>query len=104
MRSWLHVEDTVDAILKILDEGEKNTIYNVSGDTELQNREVLERIANIYGIEGPEAYQSVKNRVGQDLRYNMDDSRIRALGWRPTRDFDASLREIADTIDPDRFL
>jgi dTDP-glucose 4,6-dehydratase len=104
IRSWLHVEDTVDAILKVLDEGEMNTIYNISGDTELQNREVLERIAKIYGIDTSDAFQSVKNRVGQDLRYKMDDSRIRALGWKPTRNFDVCLQEIADTIDPERFL
>ena len=59
----------------------------------------MERIAKIYGIEGSDAFQSVKNRIGQDLRYNMDDSRIRDLGWKPTRDFDASLQEIADTIE-----
>ena len=104
IRSWLHVEDTVDAILKVLDDGEMNTIYNISGDTELQNLDVLNRIAKIYGIEPSDAFQSVKNRVGQDIRYKMDDSRIRALGWKPTRDFDVSLQEIADTIDPDRFL
>jgi dTDP-glucose 4,6-dehydratase len=104
IRSWLHVEDTVDAILKVLDEGEMNTIYNISGDTELQNLEVLNRIAAIYGIPAADAFQSVENRVGQDVRYKMDDSRIRALGWEPTRDFDLSLQEIADSIDPDRFL
>ena len=104
VRSWLHVEDTVDAILKVLDEGESNKIYNIAGDTELQNREVIEKIANIYGIDTSDSFQSVTNRIGQDLRYNMDDSRIRALGWKPTRDFDVSLQEIADSIDPDRFL
>jgi len=46
----------------------------------------------------------VENRVGQDVRYKMDDSRIRALGWKPRRDFDVALQEIADSIDPDRFL
>ncbi|MDH3386402.1 MAG: GDP-mannose 4,6-dehydratase [Gammaproteobacteria bacterium] len=103
-RVWLHVEDTVNAILTVLDNGEKNTIYNISGDTELENFEVLRRIAKIANMPESDAIQTVKNRVGQDLRYNMDDSRIRALGWKPTRDFDTSLREIAETINTERFL
>lgn len=104
LRSWLHAEDTVEAILTVLDKGETNTVYNIAGDTELQNIEVLNRIAGIFGIKSSEAYNTVKNRVGQDIRYSMDDSRMRALGWKPKRDFDESLRQIAKSVDPDRFM
>ena len=103
VRSWLHVEDTVDAILTVLTRGETNTIYNVDGDTELPNIEVLRRIAQIFDLPPEGAVRSVKNRVGQDVRYSMDGSRVRALGWKPTRDFDEALRVIATTVDPDRF-
>ncbi len=104
VRSWLHVEDTVDAILTVLNKGEANTIYNVNGDTELPNIEVLKRIARIFGLPPEQAVRSVKNRVGQDVRYSMDGSRIRSLGWKPTRDFDEALRAIATSVDPERFL
>jgi dTDP-glucose 4,6-dehydratase len=104
VRSWLHVDDTVEALLTVLTKGEANTIYNVDGDTELTNIEVLRRIARIFNLPTEDSFRSVKNRVGQDVRYSMDGSRIRALGWKATRDFDESLRAIAATVDPDRFV
>lgn len=104
IRGWLHVEDTVDAFLTVLERGDTNRTYNISGDMMLTNKEVLQRIAQIFEMPEAEAIQSVQNRVGQDIRYNMDDSSIRALGWSPQRDFDSSLREIAATVDPERFL
>lgn len=103
-RSWLHADDTVEAILTVLDKGEINSIYNIAGDTELQNIEVLNRIAGIFNIPLSEAYNTVENRIGQDIRYSMDDSRIRKLGWKPKRDFDEALRQIAESVDPDRFM
>jgi len=103
VRSWLHVQDSVEAILSVLHRGELNSVYNVDGDIELPNIEVLQRIARIFDLAPETAIRSVKNRVGQDVRYSMDGSRIRALGWKPTRDFDESLREIATSVNPERF-
>lgn len=104
LRSWLHVEDSVDAIMTIIEKSEPSTIYNASGDLEVANREILLRLARLLGIEEEEAIVSVKNRVGQDLRYSLDDSRLRALGWKPRRDFDEELRNIVNNIDFRRFL
>ncbi|MCC6611328.1 MAG: GDP-mannose 4,6-dehydratase [Burkholderiales bacterium] len=104
MRSWLHVEDSVDAILTIMERGEHNTIYNVHGDIELPNVEVLRRLARIFGIPEDKAFIAVPNRVGQDVRYSLDDSPLRALGWKPKRDFDAELAKIAREDDFKRFL
>jgi dTDP-glucose 4,6-dehydratase len=103
-RSWLHVEDSVDAILTIMAEGENNAIYNVHGETELQNIEVVRRIASILGIPENKAYILVANRVGQDVRYSLDDSKLRSIGWKPTRDFDSELRKIVLNDDFKRFL
>jgi UDP-glucose 4,6-dehydratase len=50
IRSWLHVEDSVDAIMLIINNGEKNTIYNAHGNCELQNIEVVRKIANIFRL------------------------------------------------------
>jgi dTDP-glucose 4,6-dehydratase len=104
VRGWLHAEDTVEAILTVIDRGESNTVYNIAGDIELENIEVLNRIAEIFDVNPMEAIRTVDNRIGQDIRYSMDDSRIRALGWRPQRNFDEALREIAETVNPDRFM
>ena len=104
LRSWLHVEDSVQAVLTVMEKGEPTGIYNVHGDTELANIEVLRRLAVILGVAEKDAYVQIPNRVGQDIRYSMDDSRIRALGWKPQRDFDLELRKIAGEDDFRRFL
>jgi dTDP-glucose 4,6-dehydratase len=104
-RSWLHVEDTVDAILTMIEKGETNGTYNIAGAVELPNIEVLRMLADIFNVPESQAMKSVVNRVGQDLRYSLDDSRIRALGWKPKRtDLKAELRKIAFEIDFSRFL
>lgn len=103
-RSWLHVEDSVDAILTIIDKGDTNTVYNVQADIELANIEVLQRIAKILNIPEKEAIISVPNRVGQDVRYSMDDSRLRSLGWAPKRLFDKELEKIVFEVDFQRFI
>lgn len=104
-RSWLHVEDTVDALLTMIEKGEPNTAYNIAGAVELPNIEVLRMIATIVKVPEDKAIQQVPNRVGQDLRYSLDDSRIRALGWKPKRtNMLEELRKIAFEIDFSRFL
>ena len=104
IRSWLHVEDSIDAILTIIEKGKPNTIYNVHGNCELQNIEVLRKIASIIGVPEKDAYTPIPNRVGQDVRYSLDDTRIRALGWKPMRDFDEELKKIVMEDDFKRFL
>lgn len=103
-RSWLHVEDSVEAILMIMDKGEFNSIYNVHGNCELKNIEVLRKLAAILSVPESEAFMAIPNRVGQDVRYSLDDSRVRALGWKPRRNFDEELRKIAFEDDFKRFL
>ena len=104
VRSWLHVEDTVDALMTIIYNGELNTIYNINGDFECQNIEVLQKIANILNIDHDKAWVHIEDRAGQDVRYSMDDSRLRKLGWKPTRIFDEELVKITKTQDFSCFL
>lgn len=103
VRSWLHVEDTVDAILTVIETGERGMIYNVGGSVELRNIQVLQAIAGILGVPEEKAWIAITDRSGQDVRYSLDDSRLRALGWKPRRDFHAELAKIVDTLDVSRF-
>lgn len=103
VRSWLHAEDTAEAVLTVIDRGERNTIYNVGGGCELQNIEVLRAIAGLLGIPEGDAWVSYEDRSGQDVRYSLDDSRIKALGWAPTRDFHTELARIVEMLDIGRF-
>jgi dTDP-glucose 4,6-dehydratase len=104
IRSWLHVEDSIDAILTIMEKGESDTIYNVHGDCELSNIEVLQKLASILDVPEKDAYVQIPDRVGQDVRYSLDDTRLRALGWKPVRDFDEELKKIVVEDDFRRFL
>ena len=99
VRSWLHAEDTVDAILTVIEKGQRNRVYNIGSDTELKNIDVLRAIAGHLGVPEEKAWVSTGNRAGQDVRYSLDDSALRALGWAPTRKFFEELPRIVDSFD-----
>lgn len=103
IRSWLHAEDTVEAILTVIAKGERNTIYNVGSRVERRNIEVVQAIAALVGVPEDDAFVTIADRSGQDVRYSLDDSRIRDLGWTQTRDFDAELERIVRELDVTRF-
>jgi dTDP-glucose 4,6-dehydratase len=97
-RTWLHADDTARAVLTIIDANVKNEIYNIAGNTELPNREVIKKILKNYineaASENWEDYISESSRVGQDVRYAINDSKLLALGWQPQANFDKALEEI----------
>jgi dTDP-D-glucose 4,6-dehydratase len=103
VRSWLHVEDTVDAILTVLEKGAENEIYNIGSGQELRNIEVLRRIASELRVPEEKAWKAVTDRSGQDVRYSLDDSKLRALGWKPKRRFEDELPRIIQELDITRF-
>lgn len=104
VRSWLHAEDTVDAILTVLQKGERNRIYNAGSPVELQNIEVLRRIAKILNVPEERAWTQVADRSGQDIRYSLDTSSLSALGWQPKRHFDQEIEPIVEALDFSRFV
>lgn len=95
VRTWLHVSDTVSAVMKIIEAGVVNEIYNISGNCELQNIEVVRKIIQMFnGDTDIEKYLKQSSRPGQDVRYSIDDSKLKTLGWRPQADFDTELAKI----------
>jgi len=93
-RSWLHVEDAVEGILKVITDGNINDTYNISSGVEMNNNEVIRKITDFMELDFSDSVEYVLNRPGQDLRYLIEDRKIRALGWQPKKDFDKSLRSI----------
>ncbi len=93
VRDWLHVDDHCAAIDLVLHQGEEGEIYNIGGNTELKNIDVVRLIVKHLGK--PESLITlVKDRPGHDRRYAMDASKIeRDLGWRPRRTFDEGIVE-----------
>lgn len=99
IRNWLHIEDIVSAILHIIEHGERNRIYNVSGNYEASNKEVIAKVLQAYfgalvDLERHVQFNYV--RMGEDIRYSLDDSPLRALGWTNAKIFDIELKTIVD--------
>jgi len=95
VRTWLHASDTAQAIITIIEAGVVNEIYNISGPYQTENINVVEKILKLYRLSGDtEEYITHMERQGQDVRYSIDDSKLRALGWEPTAEFDHELNII----------
>lgn len=95
IRNWLHAEDTARAIITMIQSGVKNEIYNICGGFEQSNIETVKKILNISGYSNIEDYIDFSyNRNGQDVRYALDDSKLRNLGWEPIKIFDDELSDI----------
>jgi len=97
IRNWLHVEDTVDALFTLINKGVNNQIYNISGGFEQKNIDTVKTII--------EAFYDNKNNIldfidfnftrdGQDVRYAIEDKKLRDLGWSPKKIFDKEIIKI----------
>ena len=95
VRTWLHAEDTARAVLAIIDAGVQNEIYNISGNLEITNLSVVQKIIREFnGDKDCSKYLKDMVRQGQDQRYSINDDKLRALGWEPTAKFDKELAKI----------
>lgn len=90
IRDRLYVEDNVRALLLLLERGEKGEAYNVQADNHRPNIDVARAILDI--LDKPyDLMQFVEDRAGHDPCYYMDWTKLRALGWEPSYDFDAAM-------------
>jgi len=98
IRTWLHAEDTANAIITIIEKEVKNEIFNICGGFEQTNLETINKVLHCYGIvEEKENYIDFScNRPGQDVRYALDDSKLRSIGWKAIKNFDIELKDITD--------
>jgi len=82
-RDWIHVKDHCSALQSVLMEGRPGRVYNIGGDQERQNLEMVHQILRI--LKKPsELIEFVTDRPGHDRRYSIDASRLkRELGWKP---------------------
>ena len=101
VRNWLHAKDTADGIITIINSGVKNEIFNIAGGFEQSNIVTIEKIINEYLGELPTDYKEKYldfsvHRVGQDVRYALNDNKLRSLGWLPQCQFDEELKPIIE--------
>jgi dTDP-glucose 4,6-dehydratase len=97
VRNWLHAADTADAIMTMIEKGKKNHIYNISGNHEVPNTEVIADVLKAYHGRRVPLQKYVKYhfvRQGEDVRYSIDDTDLRALGWKNRRDFKKEIPKI----------
>jgi dTDP-glucose 4,6-dehydratase len=96
IRNWLHADDTARAIITIIKSGVKNEIYNICGGYEQTNLDTCKKVIKAYNGESDyEKYIDMSySRVGQDVRYALDDKKLRALGWEPLYTFDREIDNI----------
>lgn len=98
VRNWLHAQDTANAVIHIINSEQKNEIYNISGNLEQSNIDTVKKIIDFYFKEKNIDYDKYIDfsltRDGQDLRYCIDDTKLRKLGWNNIHVFDNELSNI----------
>lgn len=102
IRDWLFVEDHCKAIYTILKNGDVGETYNIGGENQLPNLEIIKKICAILDISLPASpfvphqklISFVADRPGHDWRYDINIAKIQShLGWSPTHDLDSGLQK-----------
>jgi dTDP-glucose 4,6-dehydratase len=102
VRDWLYVRDHCEAIRQVLRKGRVGECYNIGGNSEKSNIEVIREICAVLSELKPgDGYESlityIKDRPGHDRRYAMDCTKIRSeLGWMPNESFSSGLRKTVE--------
>lgn len=88
IRDWIHVDDHSDAIWEVFTRGKKGEVYNIGGNSEKPNIEIVKLLLQKLG-KSEDLIKYVKDRPGHDRRYAIDNSKIKAeLGWEPKVKFE----------------
>ena len=102
IRDWLYIEDHVEALFRVVENGVVGHSYNIGGRMERKNIEVVRSICTLMDQLAPNSrigprerlITYVPDRPGHDLRYAIDASKIeRELGWKPLESFESALRK-----------
>jgi dTDP-glucose 4,6-dehydratase len=100
IRNWLHAADTAQAVITIIESGIQNEIFNIAGGYEQTNLDTVKKvISNYTGLsifDIDEYIDTDYSRPGQDVRYALDDSKLRKLGWEPKKVFDLEIKKIVE--------
>ncbi len=111
IRNWLHAQDTANAVIKIIENKVQNEIYNICGGFEQTNLDTVTKIITLYHPKDEVLSETFPHygqrrinqyldldiiRKGQDVRYALNDDKLRSLGWEPQMDFNSELPKIIE--------
>ena len=95
VRDWIHVLDHCRAIDCILQKGKVGEVYNIGAREEISNIDLVKRILDVLG-EPHELIAYVPDRLGHDLRYAIDSSKLESLGWKPENTMEETLTGVVE--------
>lgn len=95
VRDWIHVVDHCRAIDCILQRGKVGEVYNVGAGEEIPNIDLVKRILDVLE-KSHEIITYVSDRLGHDLRYAIDSSKLESLGWKPIYTIEETLKGIVE--------
>jgi dTDP-glucose 4,6-dehydratase len=91
IRSWIYVDDHVNAIGSLISKGKPGGVYNITAYEEITNKTIVEKILNLLG-KSSDVIEYVGDRPGHDKRYSINCSKIEnEIGWKPQYNFDDAL-------------
>ena len=109
IRNWLHAADTAEAVINIIETNQRNEIYNICGGYEQSNLTTITKILDTYFYDEERIYNIPENKLnvnqyldfsysrqGQDVRYALNDDKLRNLGWEPQKNFEEELWKIVN--------
>lgn len=102
IRDWIYVEDHCEAIYEVFNRGKVGEKYNIGGECEVKNIDLIKILLNLLGG-SEDLIEYVKDRPGHDLRYSIDNAKIRTeLGWSPKYSLERGLEKTIEWYKNDR--
>jgi len=98
VRDWIHVRDHAKALDLLLEKGNAGETYNIGSDNERNNLDITKMILKVLG-KSEDQIEFVKDRPGHDMRYSIDASKIKSLGWTPDYPHDKFEQGLKETVD-----
>lgn len=95
VRDWINVADNCEGIDAVLHYGKIGDVYNIGGGNERTNLDIARSLLDYFNLD-ENRIEYVKDRPGHDKRYALDSSKIKKLGWRPSRRFDEALKDTVE--------
>lgn len=93
IRSWIYVNDHVDAIKSLIQKGKPGNVYNITSYEEISNKTIVEKVLNLMNT-SYDMIEFVPDRPGHDKRYSINSSKLEnEISWKPKYSFDDALKE-----------